>query len=141
MFSAMKEGNTKWIADNYVYEEKQHIKDAFKNQNDLKVAKHDFENIRAEHLVGNVIYKDYTLVFIEQEHSTGKKIIETIACKQTPDGWKMTNVLSNDKTFDIVFAAVASGQVLDGDKVISKNTPVVNTQIVPSIMPIINIIK
>ena len=141
VFSAMREGNLKWIAENYVDEEKQHIKDVFKNKNDLKAAKLDFESITTEHLVGHAIYKDYTLIFIEQEYNIGKKLIETIACKQTIDGWKMTNALGNDKTFDIVFAAVALGQVLDGDKVISKNTPVVNPRIIPSIMPIINIVK
>ncbi|GEM_PF-3208347 len=141
IFSAMKEGNLKWISENYVDEEEQHIKDAFKNKNDLKAAKHDFENIKAEYLIGHAVYKDYTLVFIEQEYNIGKKLIETVACRQTSDGWKMTNALGNDKTFDIVFAAVASGQVLDGDKVISKNTPVVNPRVVPSIMPIIDIVK
>ena len=137
----MKEGNLKWIVENYLDEEQHLVKDAFKDKNELKVAKLDFQNINTEHLIGHAIYKDYTLLFIEQGYNIGKNLIEAIACKQTQTGWKMTNALGNDKTFDIVFAAVSKGQILDGDKVISKNTPMVNPQVVPSIMPIIDIVK
>ena len=123
VFSAMREGNLKWIAENYVDEEEEQIKDAFKNKNDLKAAKLDFENIKAEHLLGHAIYKDYTLVFIEQEYNIGKKLIETIACKQTTDGWKVTNGLGNDKTFDIVFAALSSGEVTNNKGIsLSRNS-------------------
>ncbi len=139
VFSAMKEGNLKWISENYVLEEEKTVKDAFKNKNDLKAAKQDFENIKSEHLLGHAIYKDSTLLFIEQEYNTGKKLVEIIACKQTPKGWKMTNALVSDKTYDIVFAAVSKGEIIDGNKVLSKTTPQANEQVVPSIMPVIEI--
>ena len=51
------------------------------------------------------------LVFIEENYINGKIMKESLACKKTEKGWKITNEFSDDKTFDIVFAALSSGEV------------------------------
>ncbi len=111
-FSANKKGDLNWIVDNFTNEEQSNVRDLFKNKKLLQDSQKDLQSIKAKYLKGEVHYKDYTILLIEQRYKNGKNVTEAIACKQTSEGWKLTNDLGNDKTFDIVFAAVANGEVI-----------------------------
>ena len=112
-FSASKKGDLKWIVDNFIDEEQSKVKSVFENKKILKEGQLSAKKIEAEYLTGEADYKEHTLLFIEQQYGMGVKVTEAVACKKTEDGWKLTNALSADETFDIVFAALSSGRVTD----------------------------
>ena len=109
--SASKKGDVDWIAENFVDEDKDKILDLFKDKKVLKESMEGAKKIQAEVIRGEARYKGHLLLFIEQQYPKNIKVTETVACRKTTDGWKLTNLLSTDETFDIVFAAVSSGQV------------------------------
>lgn len=112
-FSASKEGDINWILENFVNEEKDKIQSLFSDRKTLKESKKGAKSIKQELITGKVEYKDYVILFIEQESETRQKVTEAVACKKTKDGWRLTNELSQDKTFDIVFAALSNGRVFE----------------------------
>lgn len=109
--SASKKGDINWIVENFVDEEKDKILDLFKDKKVLKESMEGAKKIQAQLIRGEAKYKGHVLLFVEQQYPKNIKVTETIACRKTQDGWKLTNLLSTDETFDIVFAAVSSGQV------------------------------
>lgn len=111
IYSANEKGDIKWISENFLDEEKDEVKKIFKNKPVLKDSKTDAKSLESKYITGYVDYNDYKIIFIEQEYKSGRKITEALPVKETPDGWKTTNSLLNDTTFDIVFAAVSSGDV------------------------------
>ena len=112
VFSANKAADLKWIVDNFVDEEKAKTKSLFKNKQILKESQADAQGIRGRYIKGQVEYKDYIIVFIEEDYPRGKKVTEALTCKKTREGWKVTNALASDETYDVVFAALATGDVL-----------------------------
>ena len=58
----------------------------------------------------------------------GRKIKEALALKKTDKGWKIDNEFSSDKTFDIIFAALSSGEVSIKEKEASKQEPTKNSK-------------
>ena len=120
IYSANEKGDVRWIVDNFVDEEKDEIKKVFKDKPVLKDSKLDANNIVSKYITGHANYKDYTIIFIEQEYKSGRKIVEALPCIETSNGWKTTNALLRDTTFDVVFAAVADGEVFDNKKLEAK---------------------
>lgn len=116
VFSANKSGDLKWIINNFVDEDKDLIRELFKDKKLLNDSKIDAQKVEAEYLTGYATYRDYTILFVEQYYDEGKKVTEPLACTKTKDGWKITNSLNNDETFDVIFAALASGEVTDKNK-------------------------
>ena len=111
VFSANRSGDINWISDNFTDKDKEQIKKLFTNKKTLEDSKSDAQKIISVYITGQADYKGSVLVFIEEGYINGKKIKESIACKKTEKGWKVTNEFSSDKTFDIVFAALSSGEV------------------------------
>ena len=76
----------------------------------------------AIYLLGQVDYKDSVLVFIEQDY-LGGKVKESLACRKTEEGWRVTNEFLDDETFDIVFSALSNGKVsLNGKELLKEET-------------------
>ncbi|OGI20844.1 MAG: hypothetical protein A3B68_09955 [Candidatus Melainabacteria bacterium RIFCSPHIGHO2_02_FULL_34_12] len=118
-FSASEKGDIEWITENFVNEEKEKIKSVFQDKSTLKKSQKSAKNIKTKHVTGEAEYKGYKIVFVEENFGDKKIVAEALACKKEENEWKITNALSNDKTFDIVFAAVSSGEVDYGKR---KNT-------------------
>ena len=113
LFSANKAGDLKWITSNFVDDEQNKIKTLFKNKTVLRDSQKDFQNIKTIYLTGQAEYKDYIILFVKENYQSGKKVTEAIACKQIQDGWRITNALADDETYDVVFAALSNGKVTD----------------------------
>ena len=121
VFSANKSGNLNWIADNFTDSDKEKIKTLFKNKKLLEESKSDAEKIFSVYLIGQANYKDSVLVFIQQDYLDGRKVKESLACKQTENGWKVTNEFANDANFDIIFSALSSGEfAIKGKELLKK---------------------
>ncbi len=121
IFSANKSGNLNWIVENFVDSDQGKIKKIFQNKKLLEESKLDAERIISIYITGQVDYKDSTIVLIEQKYIDGRKAKESMACKKTEKGWKVTNEFSADKNFDIVFAALSYGEITMKDKKLPEN--------------------
>ncbi len=110
VFSANKSGDLEWIVENFIDKDEETIRSIF-TENNLEKNKATAEKITTTYISGEVNYKDSVIVFIEQDYSDRGKMKESLALKKTDKGWKVTNEFSSDKTFDIVFAAVSTGEV------------------------------
>lgn len=119
-FSASEKADLDWITSNYIDEEKDKVKTFFEDKKNLQDSKSASKSIKSKFITGKAKYKDYSIVFIEQNYKNGKDVTEAIACKETSDGWKITNEIANDEVFDIVFAAVNSGEVISGKEKLSE---------------------
>lgn len=115
-FSAHKAGDLKWITSNFVSDEQKKIKTLFKNQTVLRDSQKDFQNIKTIYLTGEAGYKDYVILFVKEIYQTGKRVTEAITCKQFQDSWRITNALTNDETYDVVFAALSNGDIIGQPK-------------------------
>ena len=123
VFSANRAGKLDWIVDNFIDKDKAKVKSLFKNKKILEASQTDSQKIVAVYLIGQADYKDSVLVFIEQDYIDGRRVKESIALKDTESGWKVTNEFSNDETFDIVFAALSSGEISLKEKESSEKEP------------------
>lgn len=63
----------------------------------------------ARYVRGSAIYRDYVLLFIADGKPDTRP--QVLALVKTLDGFKRTNVLSADDTFDIVWSALRQGEV------------------------------
>lgn len=105
-FSAFKEGNDEWILENFVPEDEKDIRTFLNDKEAYEQNKKIFEARTERDITGEVKYKEYAIVFVRD---TGQAHPVPLTFKQTSSGWKRTNALSNDKTFDIVFSALYNG--------------------------------
>ena len=128
VFSANRAGKVDWIVDNFIDKDKTKVKSLFKNKKILEDSQTDSQKIVAVYLIGQADYKDSVLVFIEQDYIDGRRVKESIALKSTENGWKVTNEFSSDETFDIVFAALSSGEVSLKEKESSEKEPAKDTK-------------
>ncbi|MBI3591541.1 MAG: DUF4878 domain-containing protein [Candidatus Melainabacteria bacterium] len=110
-FSATKSGDVKWIVDNFVEDEQEEMKKLFKDKKTKKESNADANQIKSEFIIGTAQYNDHVILFVEQNYNDGRRVKEPMVCRKTPDGWKQTNALAEDDTFDVVFAALSTGKV------------------------------
>lgn len=133
-FAANGNADAVWIVENYLDEEKEDIEKLFNNGALLEKHKRHIENIEKIEITGKAMYKDYIIVFIKQKFISGKVITEAIPFKRTEEGYKVTNSLGKDDTYDIVFAALAFGNVTDENgNVLDNKQPPLGTLVKPKI--------
>jgi len=65
-----------------------------------------FKNRTERHVTGEANYKGYVFVFVRD---TGQERPSPLTFIQTENGYKRTNALSGDETFDVVFSALHNG--------------------------------
>ena len=58
---------------------------------------------------GQATYKNYVLLFIAEGNPDNPP--QVLALIKTPEGFRRSNALSNDDTFDIVWSALRLGEV------------------------------
>lgn len=110
-FSSSKVGDIDWIQENFLDKEKDKIRSVYERKNAIEASKSGARSIKDAYITGKAEYKDYVILFIEQRYGDGTKVREALACKETKDGWRLTSSLTNDETFDVVFAALSTGEV------------------------------
>lgn len=116
-FSANKAGDVNWIVGNFVEEEQKKAKFFFKDKEVLKDSQTDAQQIKSKFITGTVNYLGFVIVFVEQDYGDDKKITEAITLQKVAGEYKITNTLTDDETYDVVFAAISNGEVIPGDKI------------------------
>lgn len=113
-YSSNRNGDPEWIIENWVEEDQNSIQNSIKEFLPQNTAL--FQSIEQSYITGRAKYNDYIMLFIKNTYSDAKEshIIHTY--KKTAEGWKATNALSADETYDVVFAALRSGQIMINEK-------------------------
>ena len=105
-FSAFKEDDSNWILEDFVPEEEKDVRSLLDDKDAHQQNRKLFEARTERDVTGQVKYKEYVIVFTRD---SGQAHPIPLTFKQTSDGWKRTNALSKDETFDIVFSALYNG--------------------------------
>jgi len=116
-FSANKNADIEWIVTNFVEDEQVKARFFFKDKNILNDSKNDAESIKLKHITGKLPFKGYEIVLVEQDYGDNKKVTEVITFKKEKDEYKITNILTDDETYDLIFAAVSNGDVIPQETV------------------------
>lgn len=70
-----------------------------------------YKTVRKVDITGSAQLRDLTILFVREESDAGKALVLPITLAKTTSGWKQTNILSDDDTFDVVWMALRSGTV------------------------------
>jgi len=109
--SANTAGDPEWIVQNFVPAERAGVQ---KMLADPAIAKRNsdyYKSVRKVDVTGSTQLRNVTIMFVREESDGGKGIVLPVTLTKTSSGWKQTNILSSDDTFDVVWMALRSGSV------------------------------
>lgn len=105
-FSAFKANDKDWIVEDFVATERAGIVGLVNDKSARERNKALFGRRTNRFITGEADYKEYSIVFVRD---SGQAHPLPLVFKKTPGGYKRTNALSQDETFDIVFSALYNG--------------------------------
>jgi hypothetical protein len=108
-FSAQKADDAGWIVENFASSDRSEVQ-SFLSDKDIRSRNRAlFRAMNARYISGQVNYKDYVLLFVRDGNP--RRSPKVLTLEKGPDGYKRTNALSKDDTFDIVWCALRDGEV------------------------------
>jgi hypothetical protein len=108
-FSAEKADDADWIVSMFAPGDQADVKSMLSDKKMRERNRGIFAHKAARYLRGHANYKEYVLLFIADGKPDNPP--QVLALVKTPNGFWRTNALSNDDTFDIVWAAMRLGEV------------------------------
>ena len=111
ILSANVAGDVPWILQSFVPAERN---EALKQLADPVAVERGRESYAAMGkfvITGRVEIRGFTVVFVRGEEEDGDSTVMTVSLSKTPSGWKQTDALTHDDTFDVVSAALHTGTV------------------------------
>ncbi|HYL57486.1 MAG TPA: hypothetical protein VEU51_01345 [Candidatus Acidoferrales bacterium] len=108
-FSAEKSDDADWIVSLFAPGDRADVKAMLADKNMRTRNRGIFAHKAARYVRGHADFKQYVLVFISDGKPDNPP--QVLAMVKTPDGFRRTNALSNDDTFDIVWASLRLGEV------------------------------
>jgi hypothetical protein len=108
-FSAEKSDDADWIVSMFAPGDRADIKSMLADQAMRARNRGIFAHKDARYVRGQANYKNYVLLFIVDGNLDNSPNV--LAFVKSPDGFRRTNTLSADDTFDIVWSALRLGEV------------------------------
>ena len=108
-FSAEKSDDADWIVSMFAPGDRAGVKSMLADRAMRERNRGIFAHKDARYVRGQANYKNYVLLFIVD--GTLDNAPNVLAFVKTPDGFRRTNALSADDTFDIVWSALRLGEV------------------------------
>ena len=108
-FSAEKSDDAEWIVSMFAPADRAAIKSMLADRAMRERNRGIFAHKDARYVRGQANYKNYVLLFIVDGNLDNAPNV--LAFVKTPDGFRRTNALSADDTFDIVWSALRLGEV------------------------------
>lgn len=108
-FSAEKSDDADWIVSMFAPADRADAKSMLADQAMRERNRGIFAHKDARYVRGQANYKNYVLLFIVDGNLDNSPNVLTFV--KTPDGFRRTNALSADDTFDIVWSALRLGEV------------------------------
>ena len=108
-FSAEKSDDADWIVSMFAPGDRTDVKAMLADKAMRERNRGIFAHKDARYVRGQANYKNYVLLFIVDGNLDNAPNV--LAFVKTPDGFRRTNALSADDTFDIVWSALRLGEV------------------------------
>jgi hypothetical protein len=108
-FSAEKADDADWIVSMFAPTDRADVTSMLADKSMRASNRGIFAHKDARYVRGQANYKDYVLLFIIDGKLSNTP--QVLAFVKTPDGFRRTNALSSDDTFDIVWSALRLGEV------------------------------
>jgi len=109
--SANAAGDVSWIVECFVPAERVVVAKRLSDAAAAQSARDYFRNLGKVSITGWTEVHGITVLFLQGRDDDGDATIITIALSKAPAGWKQTDALANDDTFDVVWTALHTGGV------------------------------
>ncbi len=111
ILSANAAGDTSWMLENYVPSEREAVDKKLSDPDVLRTTVSYYQNLGRASMTGSAELRGFTLIFIQGRDEDGDATILALVLSKTPSGWRQTDALAHDDTFEIVWAALHTGGV------------------------------
>ena len=108
-YSAFRADDGDWILENFSDDNRAEILATLAQQETRDAVRKVFHALGSMQIWGEAEWKGYRLVLTRYNGNAEGGVVLTF--RETPEGWKRTNALRSDETFDAVFSAFRSGTV------------------------------
>ncbi len=114
-YASMRSANTvndhSWIVENFVASERDEVQKMLADASMERRNWDYYKTIRKAEITGTTFISGFTILLVREETESGTARRIPVTMIQTSAGWMITNALSSDGTFDVVFNALRSGSV------------------------------
>jgi len=111
ILSANAAGDPSWMIENYVPSEREAISKRLSDPDVLRTTVSYYQNLGRAAMTGWTNLRGFTVVFIQGLDEDGDATMLALALSKTPTGWRQTDTLAHDDTFEIVWTALHTGGV------------------------------
>ena len=111
ILSANTDGDRSWMIENYIPAERAAIDKRFSDPDVLRTTVSYYQNLGRASMTGWAELRGFTVVFIQGMDEDGDTTVLALALSKTSTGWRETDTLSHDDTFEIVWTALHTGGV------------------------------
>lgn len=109
--SANTTGDIPWIVENYLPSDRPAIAKQFSDPAAAERIRDYYRNLGKISITGWTEIRGFTVLFLEGVDEDGDATLISITLSKTPSGWKQTDALQNDDTFELVWTALHTGGV------------------------------
>jgi len=109
--SANLAGDVSWITDSYVSAERDEVRKQLSDPAAAQRTRDYFRSMGKVEMTGWVEVRGYRVVFLLGRDQDGDATFASITLSRTAAGWRQTNALAGDDTFEAVWAALHTGGV------------------------------
>jgi hypothetical protein len=111
ILSASTAGDVSWIVETFVPEEREQTIKLLSAPQVVQRTRDYYRNVGRVAMMGWAEVRGFHLVLLRGMDGDGDTTLLTFTLVKTPSGWKQTNALSGDDTYDVVWAAFHGGGV------------------------------
>ncbi len=108
-YSAFRAGDGDWILENYSDDNRSEVLGLLASEVARERTFLIFSYLKTLEIWGEAEWQGYRLVLAR--YNGEKKGGTVLTFRETPDGWKRTNALREDETFDVIISAFRTGTV------------------------------
>jgi hypothetical protein len=109
--SANTAGDVSWIVENYLPEQRPAVGEGFADPDAVQRNTNYYRNLGKVSITGWTEIHDNRVLFLQGLDEDGDATFIAITLAKTPSGWKQTDSLQNDDTFELVWTALHTGGV------------------------------
>ena len=109
--SANTAADADWILLNFVPAERSGVHEMIRDPEVFQRNTDYHRSVRKAEITGSAIYGKFIIIFLHEESEAGQARTVPVTLTRTASGWKQTNALSKDSTFDVVWTALRNGGV------------------------------
>jgi len=107
--SANTAGDATWILENFAPGDQAEVSKLLGEPDVAKRNLDYYKTVSKSDVTALIEFRSYTILLVREETSGTAVRTVPMTFVKTPTGWKQTNALSKDETFDVVWAASRNG--------------------------------